>query len=86
MIDPNTIHINYIKKEVQTGSYCGMRYRFARGKNKDGDCMDVTVWPEPFCFFKTPDDQKQTRQFPLTLQGREDAAAWLNDMSSRFLK
>ena len=54
MISPEIIHVNYIKKEAQTGSYCGMRYRLSKGKNEEGDCMDVTIWPEPFCFVKTP--------------------------------
>ena len=52
MISPEIIHVNYIKKEAQTGSYCGMRYRLSKGKNEEGDCMDVTIWPEPFCFVK----------------------------------
>ena len=66
MISPEIIHVNYIKKEAQTGSYCGMRYRLSKGKNEEGDCMDVTIWPEPFCFVKTPAEQKTTKQFPLT--------------------
>lgn len=64
MISPEIIHVNYIKKEAQTGSYCGMRYRLSKGKNEEGDCMDVTIWPEPFCFVKTPAEQKTTKQFP----------------------
>ena len=36
MISPEIIHVNYIKKEAQTGSYCGMRYRLSKGKNEDG--------------------------------------------------
>ena len=32
MISPEIIHVNYIKKEAQTGSYCGMRYRLSKGK------------------------------------------------------
>ena len=39
MISPEIIHVNYIKKEAQTGSYCGMRYRLSKGKNEEGDCM-----------------------------------------------
>ena len=79
MIDPTIIHVNYIKKSPQSGSYQGMRYMFSKGKNEDGDCMDVTIWPEPLCFFKTPDEQKETKQFPLTLEGRDQAVAWINE-------
>ena len=69
MISPEIIHVNYIKKEAQTGSYCGMRYRLSKGKNEEGDCMDVTIWPEP----------KTTKQFPLTQEGCLEAVAWLNE-------
>lgn len=79
MIDKNIIHLNFIKKEPQSGSYQGMRYLFARGKNEDGDCIDVTIWPEPLCFVKTPPEQKETRQFPLTIEGKDDAVEWLNE-------
>lgn len=79
MIEKNKIHLNYIKKEPQSGSCCGMRYLFAKGKNEKGDCLDVTIWPEPFCFIKTPADQKDTCQFPLTQEGVEDGVNWLNE-------
>ena len=79
MISPEIIHVNYIKKEAQTGSYCGMRYRLSKGKNEAGDCMDVTIWPEAFCFDKTPAEQKTTKQFPLTQEGCLEAVAWLNE-------
>lgn len=82
MISPEIIHVNYIKKEAQTGSYCGMRYRLSKGKKEEGDCMDVTIWPEPFCFVKTPADQKTTKQFPLTQEGCLEAVAWLNEQQS----
>lgn len=78
MIDPRTIQLNFIKKEPQTGSHLGMRYQLQRGTNGEEDCMDVTVWPEPFCFSKTPEAQKQLRQFPLTTEGKDAAVAWLN--------
>lgn len=79
MIDKNSIHLNYIKKEPQSGSYKGMRYLFAKGKNEEGDCLDVTIWPEPFCFVKTPGNLKETQQFPLTIEGKDDAVEWLNE-------
>ena len=41
--------------------------------------MDVTIWPEPFCFVKTPAEQKTTKQFPLTQEGCLEAVAWLNE-------
>ena len=43
MIDPSTIHSNFIKKEPQSGSDKGLRYLFAKGKDGDADCLDVTA-------------------------------------------
>ena len=74
-IDPNTISINYIKKEPFTGGYKGMRYRLI--KNSEG--MEVTIWPEPYNFMHTPDEKKQSKQFPLTVDGRNEAVEWLNE-------
>lgn len=79
MIDKNQIHLNYIKKEPQSGSFRGMRYLFSKGKNEEGDCLDVTIWPEPLCFVKTPKQLRETRQFPLTAEGRDDGVKWLNE-------
>ena len=44
--------------------------------------MDVTIWPEPFCFVKTPAEQKTTKHFPLTQEGCLEAVAWLNEQQS----
>ena len=74
-IDPNTISINYIKKEPFTGGYKGMRYRLI----KSGDGMEVTIWPEPYNFLHTSDEKKQSKQFPLTIEGRNEAVDWLNE-------
>ena len=60
-----------------------MRYRLSKGKNEEGDCMDVTIWPEPFCFVKTPAEQKTTKQFPLTQEGCLEAVAWLNEQHKK---
>ena len=39
---------------------------FQKEKMKRGTVWNVTIWPEPFCFVKTPAEQKTTKQFPLT--------------------
>lgn len=43
MIDPSIIHLNYIKKEPQSGSDRGLRYLFVKGKDESGDCLEVTA-------------------------------------------
>ena len=79
MIEKNLVHINYIKKEPQSGSYQGMRYLFTKGKNEDGDCLNVTIWPEPLCFVRTPAELMETKQFPFSAAGCEEAVDWLNE-------
>ena len=74
-IDPATISVNYIKKEPFSGGYKGMRYQLV----KSGDGMEVTIWPEPYNYFHTPDEKKQRKEFPLTLEGRDEAVAWMNE-------
>ena len=67
MIENKDLHLNFIKKEPQTGSFCGMRYLLRKGKNEEGDCLEAILWPEPFCFAKTPDSD-----------GLKAAVEWLN--------
>ena len=79
MIDSTKISLNYIKKEQLTGSYQGMRYRMA----KDKDEIFVTIWPEPFNFFKTAEEKKQNKKFPLTNEGKDEAVAWMNEQYAK---
>ena len=74
MIDSATISIQYIKKDDFTGSFKGMRYRLS----KAGEGMEVVIWPGPYNFIKTPEEKKQREEFPLTLEGKEEAVKWLN--------
>ena len=41
--------------------------------------MEVVIWPEPYNFIKTPEQKKQKKEFPLTIEGKEDAVKWLNE-------
>ncbi|MBS7303729.1 MAG: GNAT family acetyltransferase [Lachnospiraceae bacterium] len=75
MIDPNTISVNFIKKEPFTGGYRGMRYQLV----KSAEGMEVTIWPEPYNFLHTPEEKKQKKQFALTKEGRDEAVAWMNE-------
>lgn len=75
MIEANTISLNYIKKDPVTGSYKGMRYQLM----KDKDDIEVTIWPEPYNYLKTPEEQKQHIHFPLTNEGKEEAINWMNE-------
>lgn len=71
-----------------TGSYRGMRYRIIKqkeSKNDEGEVLKplgllVVLWPEPFSFEKTDDDLKQSRLFPFSQEGKEQAVDWMNEM------
>ena len=80
MIDKETFHpLNYIKKEEYSGSMDGMRYMLKKVKVEDEDRIRVTIWPEPYGINKTPEEEKQSVDVPLSTQGVEQAADWLNE-------
>lgn len=65
----------FFKKEAYTGSFKGMRYRVAKAE----DQFEAFVYPEPYCFEATPDENKVKNTFPFTEEGRESVVNWLND-------
>lgn len=80
MIDKETFHpLNYIKKEEYSGSMSGMRYMLKKVKTDDEEKIRVTIWPEPYNINRTPDDEKQFTDVPLSEKGVEQAADWLNE-------
>ena len=80
MLDKETFHpLNYIKKEEYSGSMEGMRYLLKKVKSGEQDVIRVTIWPEPFNLLRTPDDLKESIEVPLTTEGVEQAADWINE-------
>lgn len=69
----------YNKSECFWGSEKGIRYKVekftepADTEDDDGTkkepLLKVTLWPEPFNFDNTPDEQKQTALFPFSEEG-----------------
>lgn len=74
------LSMEYLKKTEFTGCHQGMRYRL-EGVKREGDkkVLLCTVWPEPFNFFSTPDDKKESAEFLFEEDGIVDAVAWMND-------
>ena len=80
MIDKSTFHpLNYIKKEEYSGSMEGMRYMLKKVKVEDEEKIRVTIWPEPYGIKRTPEEEKQHIDVPLSTEGVEQAADWLNE-------
>ena len=41
--------------------------------------LKTTIWPQPFCFDKTPDEKKSEKTFEFSPEGLAQAVNWLND-------
>ncbi len=80
MIDKEKFHVlNYVKKEEYTASMDGMRYMLKKKETEEGAQLEAVVWPEPYCYAKTGEEQKTRRVFPLSDEGVSQAADWLNE-------
>ena len=74
------LNMNFYKKEKFTGSYKGMRYLVKKEKDDaENDVFRATVWPGPYNFDTTPDDQKISATFPFTEDGKQQAVDWMNE-------
>lgn len=74
------LSMEYLKKSEFSGSHQGMRYRLEGATDEEGGKkLKVTVWPEPFNFFKTPEEEKNSAFFSFDEDGVVDAVAWMND-------
>ena len=75
--------MEYLKKTEFTGCHQGMRYRLEGVTDSAGEKkLRFTVWPEPFAFFKTPDEKKEAAEFPFGEDGVAEAICWMNEMLS----
>ncbi len=69
----------YINRGVYTGSYHGMRYRLSKKEQEGAErCLEAVIYPEPFCFEVTAEEEKERKEFPFTEEGFDQAVAWLN--------
>lgn len=80
MIDKEKFHVfNYVKKEEYTASMDGMRYMLKKKEKEEGSVLEVIIWPEPYCYAKTAEENRQRTEFPFSADGVEQAADWLNE-------
>ena len=81
MIDLKDVRpISFLKKEPFTGSFQGMRYRIEKQEaDNEPTVLKTTIWPQPFCFDKTPDEKKSEKTFEFSPEGLAQAVNWLND-------
>ena len=73
------LSMEYLKKTEYTGCHQGMRYRLEGKAAEEGKVLCCTVWPEPFNYFKTPEEEKERAEFSFDEDGIVDAISWMND-------
>ncbi len=74
MIAAPGLSVNFLKKEPYTGSHAGIRYYLCSGDDKLRAC----VYPEPWCFEATPDEDKTWKEFAFSPEGLSEAIEWIN--------
>lgn len=80
MIDKDKFHVlNFVKKEEYAGSMEGMRYMLRKKELEGETWLNVTIWPEPYNFIKTPESKKQHMDFTFDPDGLEKAVDWMNE-------
>lgn len=73
------LSLEFLKKTAYTGCHQGMRYRLEQAEGQEGaKRLRCTVWPEPFSFFATPEEEKETEEFAFEEDGVAEAVAWMN--------
>ena len=74
------LSMEYLKKTEYTASHQGMRYRLEGAVDEEGSKkLKVTIWPEPFNFFTTPEEEKRSEFFSFDEDGVVDAIGWMNN-------
>lgn len=80
MIDREDIlSMEFLKKTEFTGSTQGMRYRLEGMLVEEKKMLKATIWPEPFNYISTPDQDKKSELFDFDEDGILDAIRWMNN-------
>ena len=75
VIRESLFSFQFLKKEVFYGSYRGMQYRI--GKREDA--LEVCIYPAPYNFDYTPEEEKEYQTFPFSEEGYEQAKNYLEE-------
>ena len=69
----------YDNGAVLKASFQGMRYQVERVVADEEKHLKATIWPEPFCFEKTADEKKESKEFAYSDEGLLALHQWLCD-------
>ena len=73
----------YVNRNAYSGSFRGMRYRLKKKAAEEGTSLEAVIYPEPFSFEVTAEEEKTYREFPFTQEGFDEAVAWQNEEYER---
>ena len=73
IVREDILSMEFFKKTEYTGCHKGMRYRLEGVSSEQGKKLKATVWPEPFNFFMTPEEDKEHMMFDFSEDGIVDA-------------
>ena len=79
IVRDDILSMEYLKKTEFTGWHQGMRYRLEKVEQEEQKFLKTTIWPEPFNFIKTPEEEKESELFSFDEDGVMDAIAWMNN-------
>ena len=68
------ISINYLKSKPYFGSFNGVSFALLKKEDK----LEAYVYPGPFSFEKTPEEDKQKAEFEFSDQGYDEATDWMS--------
>lgn len=74
------LSLEFLKKSEYTGSHGGMRYRLESVAVEEGRRLKAIIWPEPFAYGATPDEQKHSEEFDFSEEGIQAAVDWMNSL------
>ena len=69
-----------VKKERFCGSHGNMRYMLCKAEEQ----LQSSVYPEPYCWEATPEDQKESKLFELSDEGIRQAVDWINEKYEEY--
>lgn len=72
-------------KKPFTGSMEKMRYHIIRKEDEEEVFLEAAVYPQPYCWEETPEEQKQRQNFEFSEDGRTAMIEWLNQKLSEFI-
>ena len=71
--------VNFLKKEKFTGSHKGLRFRMEKLEENEETFLFVSVWPEPYSYDFTPEEEKEHLKTSFDADGIARGVDWINE-------